>query len=118
MNWLLRHRQVFRNKGIVNGYTVDGWGGRGHARATMKDPESERLARDNLEINHITVKPETGSHAPVPGSREERGAWTLTLSSPSLVVPSVMASGVAYQDLPTDPGCGSCPLSAYRTLSE
>ena len=32
--------------------------------------------------------------SPVPGSREERGAWTLTLSSPSLVVPSVMASGV------------------------
>ena len=39
------------------------------ARATMKDPESERLARDNLEINHITVKPETGSHA------AEQSSW-------------------------------------------
>ena len=27
-----------------------------------KDPESERLARDNLETNPITIKSETLSH--------------------------------------------------------
>ena len=30
--------------------------------ATRKDPESEWLARDNLEANPITIKPKTGSH--------------------------------------------------------
>ena len=29
---------------------------------TRKDPESEWLARDNLETNPITIKPETASH--------------------------------------------------------
>ena len=29
--------------------------------ATRKDPESERLAKDNLETNPITIKPETVS---------------------------------------------------------
>ena len=31
-------------------------------RAPRKDPESEGLARDSPETNHITVKPETSSH--------------------------------------------------------
>ena len=31
-------------------------------RATRKDPESERLARDNPETNPITIKPKTASH--------------------------------------------------------
>ena len=30
--------------------------------ATRKDPESERLAKDNLDINPITMKPKTLSH--------------------------------------------------------
>ena len=29
---------------------------------TQKDPESEGLAKDNLETNPITIKPETASH--------------------------------------------------------
>ena len=32
--------------------------------STRKDPESERLARDNLETNPVTIKPETVSHVP------------------------------------------------------
>ena len=32
--------------------------------ATRKDPESEQLARDNLETNPVTIKPETASHMP------------------------------------------------------
>ena len=32
------------------------------ACATRKDPESERLARDNPETNPIPIKPETASH--------------------------------------------------------
>ena len=33
------------------------------ALTTSKDPESEWLARDNLETNPITIRPETSSHA-------------------------------------------------------
>ena len=33
-----------------------------NACTTRKDPESERLAKDNLETNPITIKPETASH--------------------------------------------------------
>ena len=33
-----------------------------HVCTTRKDPESERLARDNPETNLITTKPETSSH--------------------------------------------------------
>ena len=39
-----------------------------NARATSKDPDSERLARDNPEANPITIKPETASHVAEPFS--------------------------------------------------
>ena len=32
------------------------------ACTTRKDPESERLTKDNLETNPITIKPKTASH--------------------------------------------------------
>ena len=34
----------------------------GNGCATRKDPESERLAKDNPETNPISIKPETTSH--------------------------------------------------------
>ena len=34
----------------------------GNGCTTRKDPESERLAKDNLETNPISIKPETTSH--------------------------------------------------------
>ena len=39
------------------------------ACTTKKDPESERLARDNLETNPITIKAETVSHV------AEQSSW-------------------------------------------
>ena len=33
-----------------------------HENSTRKDPESEWLARDNLESDRITIRPETTSH--------------------------------------------------------
>ena len=49
-----------------------------HLGATRKDPESERLARDNPETNPITIKPEAVSHI------VERSSW-LPLPSCSLL---------------------------------
>ena len=45
-----------------------------NACTTRKDPESEWLARDNLETNPITIKPETTSHV------AEQSTWVPSLS--------------------------------------
>ena len=49
----------------------------GNGCTTRKDPESERLAKDNLETNPISIKPETTSHM------AEQFSW-VPLSSHSL----------------------------------
>ena len=53
-----------------------------NARATKKDPESERVARESLETNPITVQPQTVSHG------AEQSSWVLHPAALCLGAPS------------------------------
>ena len=86
---------------------------------TMKDSESEWLAKDNLEINPITIKPETASHmvelfswVPLPYCFPPGCPFPIkSLALSAHVSPRIIHFRVLDKSPASGPGCGSPPTT-------
>ena len=96
------------------------------ACTTRKDSESEWLAKDNPEINPITIKPETASHETeqfswVPLSSCSPPAYPFPIKSLALsahVSPWTIHFWVLGKSLLSAPGRGHLCCNSYRSLEQ